>query len=128
MGTGPLSYQWQKGTAAISGAASASYTTAATTTSDSGSQFSVTVTNSAGNIASNPATLTVTAAPVSALDYATTGKPDGDRGPDSNFLGGGDRNYSLELPVAEGNGHNQRRDIGQLHDAPDHNRRQWHAV
>lgn len=64
MGTGPLSYQWQKGTAAISGAASASYTTAATTTSDSGSQFSVTVTNSAGNITSNPATLTVTAAPV----------------------------------------------------------------
>jgi hypothetical protein len=63
-GTAPLSYQWQKGTTAITGATSASYTTAATTASDSGAQFSVVVKNSAGNIASNAATLTVNAAPV----------------------------------------------------------------
>jgi hypothetical protein len=62
-GTGPLKYQWQKGTAPIPGATSASYTTAATTTADSGSQFSVAVSNSAGSITSKTATLTVNPAP-----------------------------------------------------------------
>jgi hypothetical protein len=61
-GTTPFSYQWQKGTTAISGATSASYTTAPTTTSDSGSQFSVVVTNAIGNATSNAATLTVNGA------------------------------------------------------------------
>jgi hypothetical protein len=61
-GTTPLSYQWQKGGSNISGATSASYTTPATASADSGAQFTVVVSNSAGNITSNPATLTVTAA------------------------------------------------------------------
>ena len=61
-GTTPFSYQWQKGTTAISGASSASYTTAPTTTADSGSQFSVVVTNAIGNATSNAATLTVNGA------------------------------------------------------------------
>ncbi len=63
-GTAPLIYQWQKGTTAITGATSASYTTAAATTSDNGTQFSVVVKNSAGNITSNAATLTVNTTPV----------------------------------------------------------------
>jgi hypothetical protein len=63
-GTTPLAYQWQQGTTAISGATSASYTTPATTTSNNGAQFSVVVSNSAGKITSNAATLTVNAAPV----------------------------------------------------------------
>jgi len=63
-GTAPLNYQWQKGTTPITGATSASYTTPTTTTADSGSQFSVVVSNSAGNIASNTATLTVNATAV----------------------------------------------------------------
>jgi len=63
-GTAPLNYQWQKGTAAINGATSASYTTAATTTADSGSQFSVVVSNTAGSITSSAATLTVNGPPV----------------------------------------------------------------
>ena len=63
-GTAPLSYQWQKNGANISGATSANYTTPATTTSDSGSTFRVTVTNSAGTATSNAATLTVNPAPV----------------------------------------------------------------
>jgi len=63
-GTAPLSYQWQKGNTAITGATSASYTTTATTTADSGSQFSVIVNNAAGNVTSNAATLTVTATSV----------------------------------------------------------------
>ncbi len=63
-GTAPLNYQWQKGTTAISGATSATYTTAATTIADSGSKFSVVVSNTAGSISSNAATLTVTATAV----------------------------------------------------------------
>jgi hypothetical protein len=69
-GTAPLTYQWQKGTTVISGATSAGYTTAATTSSDSGSQFQVVVTNSAGSVTSNAATLTVNAATTS-IDVLT---------------------------------------------------------
>jgi hypothetical protein len=58
-GTAPLSYQWFKNSAAISGATASSYTTPATTASDNGSTFYVTVTNSAGSVTSATATLTV---------------------------------------------------------------------
>jgi len=64
-GAAPLSYQWQKNGAAISGATSASYTTLATTSADNGAQFVVVVSNSAGSVTSNAATLTVTASAVS---------------------------------------------------------------
>jgi len=60
-GSAPLSYQWQKGTTDISGATSASYTTPATVVGDSGSTYRVVVSNSAGSVTSNSATLTVTA-------------------------------------------------------------------
>src|SRR6058998_1051276 len=63
-GTAPLSYQWQKNGANISGATSASYVTPATTSSDSGATFDVVVSNSAGTVTSNTATLTVNAAAV----------------------------------------------------------------
>jgi len=62
-GTSPLSYQWQKNGAAISGATSSSYTTPSTSTSDNGAQFNVIVSNSAGSVASTTATLTVNPAP-----------------------------------------------------------------
>jgi hypothetical protein len=58
-GTAPLSYQWQKNGADITGAISASYTTPATTTADSGEQFRVVISNAAGSATSNTATLTV---------------------------------------------------------------------
>ena len=61
-GPAPLRYQWRKGGAPIAGATEASYTTAAATASDSGSQFSVVVSNSAGDATSDVATLTVSAA------------------------------------------------------------------
>jgi hypothetical protein len=61
-GSGTLAYQWKKGGVAVRGATSSSYTTPATTTADSGSQFTVTVTNSVGSVNSNAATLTVAAA------------------------------------------------------------------
>ena len=59
-GTAPLSYQWKKNNAAITGATTASYTTPATTNADNGSTFAVVVSNTAGSITSNSATLTVT--------------------------------------------------------------------
>jgi Ig-like domain-containing protein/PQQ enzyme-like repeat protein len=62
-GTAPLSYQWQKGGASISGATSASYTTPATSSTDNGSQFQVTISNSLGSVASSVATLTVNSPP-----------------------------------------------------------------
>src|SRR5437667_863883 len=61
-GAAPLSYQWNKNGAAISGAISDTYTTPATTSSDNGAQFVVVVSNVAGNVTSNAATLTVNAA------------------------------------------------------------------
>src|SRR6266478_2745889 len=63
-GSAPLNYQWQKNSVNIAGATSASYTTPATTTSDSGSTFDVVVSNTAGTVTSSAATLTVNAAPV----------------------------------------------------------------
>jgi len=63
-GTAPLTYQWKKSGAAISGATSSTYTTPATTSADNGSQFTVTVTNSVGSVTSNAATLAVTTAAV----------------------------------------------------------------
>jgi hypothetical protein len=60
-GTAPLTSQWRKNGAAISGATSSSYTSPATISSDNGAQFTVLVSNSAGSVTSNAATLTVNA-------------------------------------------------------------------
>ncbi len=62
-GAPPLTYQWQKDGASISGATAAQYTTHATTTTDSGSHFQVVVSDATGFVASNFATLTVNPAP-----------------------------------------------------------------
>src|SRR5437879_3808275 len=61
-GTAPLSYQWRKSGTAISGATASTYTTPATTSADNGSHFTVVVSNTAGSVTSNAATLTVSAA------------------------------------------------------------------
>ena len=58
-GTAPLSYQWNQNGSAISGATSATYTSPATTSADNGAKFNVVVTNSAGSVTSNAATLIV---------------------------------------------------------------------
>jgi hypothetical protein len=60
-GTAPMIYQWKKNGTAISGATSSSYSSPATTTSDNGAQFTVTVSNSVGSTTSSAATLTVNA-------------------------------------------------------------------
>jgi len=63
-GAAPLSYQWNRNGAAISGATSSTYSTAATTSSDNGAQFTAVVSNTSGSMTSNPATLTVSTVPV----------------------------------------------------------------
>jgi acetyl esterase/lipase len=61
-GKGPLSYQWRKNSADISGATGSTYTTAKTSTSDNGTIISVKVSNSRGSVVSADAILTVTSA------------------------------------------------------------------
>ena len=63
-GTTPLAYQWQRNGTAIGGATSSSYTTPPTSSSDNGAQFTVTVINSVGSMASNVANLTVNIPPL----------------------------------------------------------------
>ena len=67
-GTPAPTYQWMQSInggafSNIAGATSASYTTAATTTANSGTQFECVVTNASGSVTSIAATLTVNAAP-----------------------------------------------------------------
>ncbi|MGC1619463.1 MAG: hypothetical protein WA765_13320 [Candidatus Acidiferrum sp.] len=70
-GTTPLSYQWQKNSANITGATAASYTTPATVATDSGAKFDVIVSNTAGSQTSAMATLTVNPATGSAVNVVT---------------------------------------------------------
>ncbi len=76
-GTPPLSYQWQKNGASVSGATSSSYMTPAATTADNGAQFRVVLSNTAGSVTSGAATLTVNSAPPNQLQVTTTSLPDG---------------------------------------------------
>ena len=71
-GTAPLSYQWQKNNANISGATFASYTSPATVSGDNGATFRVIVTNPVTTATSNSATLTVNAVVTGAGTDVTT--------------------------------------------------------
>jgi hypothetical protein len=62
-GTAPLTYQWQKGGVAISGATSSSYSISSTVAGDAGN-YTVVVGNSGGSVTSSVATLTVNAAAI----------------------------------------------------------------
>jgi hypothetical protein len=78
----PLSYQWQKNGANIAAATSSSYTTPLTTILDGGEKFTVVVSNTAGNVTSSAATLTVN--PSSAIDVTTYHNDAGRTGQNSN--------------------------------------------
>lgn len=62
-GSVPLTYQWRKNGVSIAGATASSYSTGAVQSTDA-AQYSVVVSNAAGSVTSNTATLTVTAPPV----------------------------------------------------------------
>ena len=72
-GTAPLSYQWRKNGTDISGATTSSYTTPAISSADNGAVFTVVVSNSAGTVTSNNATITVTNAKYSLVANASGG-------------------------------------------------------
>jgi hypothetical protein len=63
-GTAPLYYQWRTNAVAIGGATNTAYTTAATVTNNSGTLYTVVVSNTAGSVTSSNALLTVNAAAV----------------------------------------------------------------
>jgi len=74
-GTAPLNYQWRKNGSNISGANSSSYTITSADAADAGT-YSVAVSNSAGSVTSNNATLTVTQVnepPVATINTPTAG-------------------------------------------------------
>lgn len=58
-GTAPLTYQWQRNGANISGATSTTYTLQSTTAADNGATFRAVASNNFGSATSNAATLTV---------------------------------------------------------------------
>jgi glucose/arabinose dehydrogenase len=58
-GTAPLQYQWQRNGQVITSATSSTFTIASTTAADNGAVFRATVSNAAGSVLSNAATLTV---------------------------------------------------------------------
>jgi hypothetical protein len=62
-GTGPMTYQWYKNGAPISGATSSTYTTPPTVAGDTGALFTVSVSGAAGMVTSVPATLSVQTPP-----------------------------------------------------------------
>ena len=77
-GTSTLGYQWQQNSVNIAGATASSYTTPATSASDSGSTFAVIVSDAAGSTTSNSATLTVSTPAVASYYVATNGNDNAD--------------------------------------------------
>ena len=63
----PVTFQWMKGTAAISGANSFSYTTPVTTADDNGASYGVVVSNGATSATSSSASLSVVAPTIPAI-------------------------------------------------------------
>jgi serine protease len=82
-GAATLRYQWKRNGVDVAGATSSSYTTPALSVGDSGTRYSVSVTNALGSVTSAEATITVT--------VASTG------GPASPPVGGGGGGGALPL-------------------------------
>jgi glucose/arabinose dehydrogenase len=68
-GPEPLRYQWRRNDSDIAGATAASYTVSAAQLSDDGASFRVLVSNNAGGVLSDPATLTVRSAAVPTIRF-----------------------------------------------------------
>lgn len=85
-GNGPFTYQWMLNGVAIVGATSATYTTPAASSSDSGGLFTVKVSNSSGSTTSGNASLTVTN-PTPGVANLALGKPTTSSGNENDGLG-----------------------------------------
>ena len=90
-GTGTLTYQWQMNGASISGATSATYSTA---TATNGATFDVIVTDSTGSTTSNTVTLTVNAGPPKSFTITGPGAP---------IVGGTAASFTATVLDASGN-------------------------
>lgn len=100
-GTAPLQYQWQRNGQVISSATSPTLTLASTTAADNGAVFRVMVSNGAGSVLSNPATLTVlsNAAPTGSITAPTAGTTYGG-GQAFTFTGTGTDPEDGQLPAS----------------------------
>ncbi len=131
-GTSPLSYQWQKNGIAVSGATLSSYTTPAEIASDNGAQFTIVVSNSAGNIISNAATLTVNPDPAPSITSQPASQTitAGQTAMFSVTASGTHcfRHGAPELSVAKERHGYQWRDFLQLYDSGRNDCRQWRTV
>ena len=74
-GTAPLQFQWQRNGVNIAGATASTYTLTTTTAADNGATFRAVVSNAAGSVTSNSATLTVlsNAAPLGTITAPVNG-------------------------------------------------------
>lgn len=104
-------YQWLKGGTAIDGATASSYTTPAASIADTGSTFNCRLTNEAGSVTSNPATLTVNAVQTAPTLTATAGahgiiSPSGTftvaSGASQTFTATPDSNYTVDTWTENG--------------------------
>ena len=102
---------------AISGATAASYTTPATTSSETGTQFTVVVTDSNGSVTSNPATLTVTAAAVAPSITSQPANQNRHGRTNGDFQRDGDGHGASYVSMEEERRSHQRRNFGFLHDS-----------
>jgi hypothetical protein len=75
IGTGTLSYQWQRNGQPIPGATQPTYIIPATGAADSGASFGVQVSNALGQVRSVPSLLTVTSPPTAEMRFVS---PNGD--------------------------------------------------
>ena len=106
VGDAPLSYQWRRNGANISGATSATYELNPTAVSDSGAQFSVVVSNAAGTITSANAALTVFSGgggePNALFDVHFNSNADGFAYVDDLFRGTEEPSYASGAYIASG--------------------------
>ena len=99
-GDAPLSYQWRRNGVDISGATSAATRSTRRPVADSGAQFDVVVSNGAGTVTSDVATLTVNPAPVPPSITTQPANLTVHGAWQRDVLGGGDRRCAAQLSVA----------------------------